>query len=167
MKRILGHAVVRRLESTQVGDRFLVRLEDGRFGDAYRIHRIEGEDDLFPLVVKAAEKARAIDDPRVVRILEAREEDGAFCVISEAHLGATLYELLKRAPEHRLPIGEAVAIIAGAARGLAAASAQTGVPAHKSLTSDNLHVDYAGRVRVSGFIVEAAEDEAMAMSTKT
>ena len=93
-----------------------------------------------------AESAAAVDHPHVVRVYDFGQHDGRPYLAMEYLPGGTLAERLKAG---RLPPRDAADVVAGVARGVAAAHAQGIV--HRDLKPGNVLFDAAGTPKVADF----------------
>ncbi|HVO30433.1 MAG TPA: hypothetical protein VMV18_06845 [bacterium] len=85
------------------------------------------------------------------------DHEGALCVIYDHASGGSLEAMQRKSAKGRLPLAAVLAIVRDAGRALASGSRATDGGAHAFLTSLGVCVDFEGRVRVEGFLVEAAE----------
>jgi len=150
--------------SLRSGDRFAGRFEilgelgRGGMGVVYRARLLSNgtevalkipHGDLPPRALKRmrreAEVTAALNDPGIVRLLEAGEQDGTPYLVNELVNGEALsLEFLRD-----LPIERAVGHLAAAARAVGAAHRQAVV--HRDLKPANFILDEGGRLRVTDF----------------
>src|SRR5690349_23364602 len=102
-------------------------------------------------VVDAARRAALVEDPRLVRVLDAAESGGSAYLVAEHLVGRTLEQVLVDGP---LPADVARRLVGEAAQALDRASAR-GLH-HLRLTPASLVVAADGGVKVLGTAVEAA-----------
>ncbi|MDH3590694.1 MAG: serine/threonine protein kinase, partial [Planctomycetota bacterium] len=94
---------------------------------------------------REANLAAAINHPSLVRVFDVREQDGLHYLIQELVDGGTVLERIRK--HGPLGLSEAVEILLGAARGLAAAHAAGIV--HRDIKPENLMLDAGRRVKVT------------------
>jgi serine/threonine protein kinase len=134
------------------------KLGQGAFGVVFRVAR-RGTPGEFALKVltalstedvqrflREAELARRIDDPGVVRVLDAGQFERHPYYVMELCRGETLRERLQLGP---LPIAEATRIVSALARTVASVHAR-GV-LHRDLKPANVIMDETGRPRLTDF----------------
>ncbi len=103
--------------------------------------------DLFERFEREARLVARLDDPNVIRVLHAGNENGVPFMLLDYVDGESLDRRLQR--EGALPVDEALAIAAQAARGLSAAHALGIV--HRDVKPANILVSREGAVRVADF----------------
>lgn len=143
------------------------RLEDllderdgGRFYRAWdrvlaryvAVHVISAEDDRADALREAARHSVGVQDPHVLRVLDADERDGICFVVNEWGSGRSLDVIL--ADEGPMGARRAAWLISEVAATIALAH-DNGVT-HGRLVPENVLIDHNGQVRVIGLAVDAA-----------
>ncbi|KRB76407.1 hypothetical protein ASE01_15675 [Nocardioides sp. Root190] len=116
------------------------------------LHVIDVDDPRAPGLVEAARTSAAVLDPRVLRVLDAQQEDGRCFVVNEWGNGISLDILVT----HAGPLGprRAAWLVADVAGAIANAH-EAGVT-HGRLNPENVLIDRYGAVRLIGMCVDAA-----------
>lgn len=116
------------------------------------LHVIDVDDPRAPGLVEAARTSAGVLDPRILRVLDAEEEDGRCFVVNEWGTGTSLDILVT----HAGPLGprRAAWLVADVADAIARAHA-AGVT-HGRLNPENVLIDRYGAVRIIGMCVDAA-----------
>jgi serine/threonine protein kinase len=116
------------------------------------LHVIDMEDPRAPGLVEAARTSAAVLDPRILRVLDAQQEDGRCFVVNEWGNGISLDILVT----HAGPLGprRAAWLVADVAGAIARAH-EVGVT-HGRLNPENVLIDRYGSVRLIGMCVDAA-----------
>ncbi|HWJ09424.1 MAG TPA: protein kinase family protein [Nocardioides sp.] len=139
------------LLSESGGGRFW-RAHDAVLERFVALHVIDEEDPRAPGLVAAARTSAGVLDPRILRVLDAQEEDGRCFVVNEWGTGTSLDVLVT----HAGPLGprRAAWLVADIADAIAHAHA-AGVT-HGRLNPENVLIDRYGAVRLIGMCVDAA-----------
>ncbi len=149
---------------THIGDRF--RLEEkvgsGGMSSVYRafdptlersvaiklMHRdMSSDPDQLERFRREARAVARLNNPHVVTVIDAGEDDGAPYIVFEYVQGETLKERIRR--HGRLPVSEAVAYAIEIGRALESAHANKLV--HRDVKPQNVLIDSAGRAKVTDF----------------
>lgn len=139
------------LLSESGGGRFW-RAHDAVLERFVALHVIDVDDPRAPGLVEAARTSASVLDPRILRVLDAEQEDGRCFVVNEWGTGTSLDILVT----HAGPLGprRAAWLVADVADAIARAHA-AGVT-HGRLNPENVLVDRYGAVRIIGMCVDAA-----------
>lgn len=139
------------LLSESGGGRFW-RAHDAVLERFVALHVIDMEDPRAPGLVAAARTSAGVLDPRILRVLDAQQEDGRCFVVNEWGTGTSLDILVT----HAGPLGprRAAWLVADVADAIARAHA-AGVT-HGRLNPENVLIDRYGSVRLIGMCVDAA-----------
>lgn len=139
------------LLSESGGGRFW-RAHDAVLERFVALHVIGVEDPRAPGLVEAARTSAGVLDPRILRVLDAQQEDGRCFVVNEWGTGTSLDILVT----HAGPLGprRAAWLVADVADAIARAHA-SGVT-HGRLNPENVLIDRYGSVRLIGMCVDAA-----------
>lgn len=139
------------LLSESGGGRFW-RAHDAVLERFVALHVIDADDPRAPGLVEAARTSAAVVDPRILRVLDAAEEDDRCFVVNEWGTGTSLDILVT----HAGPLGprRAAWLVADVADAIAGAHA-VGVT-HGRLNPENVLIDRYGSVRLIGMCVDAA-----------
>ncbi|WP_436701971.1 hypothetical protein [Nocardioides sp. BYT-33-1] len=139
------------LLSESGGGRFW-RAHDGILERFVALHVISQDDARAHALVEAARTSAQVLDPRILRVLDAEEEDGRCFVVNEWGTGISLDILVT----HDGPLAprNAAWLVADVADALARAHA-AGVT-HGRLNPENVLIDRFGAVRIIGMCVDAA-----------
>ncbi|MCR1785446.1 hypothetical protein KVF89_23110 [Nocardioides carbamazepini] len=139
------------LLSESGGGRFW-RAHDGILERFVALHVIAHDDARAHALVEAARTSAQVLDPRILRVLDAEEEDGRCFVVNEWGTGISLDILVT----HDGPLAprNAAWLVADVADALARAHA-AGVT-HGRLNPENVLIDRYGAVRIIGMCVDAA-----------
>lgn len=139
------------LLSESGGGRFW-RAHDAVLERFVALHVIGVEDPRAPGLVEAARTSAGVLDPRILRVLDAQQEDGRCFVVNEWGTGTSLDILIT----HAGPLGprRAAWLVADVADAIARAHA-SGVT-HGRLNPENVLIDRYGSVRLIGMCVDAA-----------
>lgn len=139
------------LLSESGGGRFW-RAHDAVLERFVALHVIDVEDSRAPGLVAAARTSAGVLDPRILRVLDAQQEDGRCFVVNEWGTGTSLDILVT----HAGPLGprRAAWLVADVADAIARAHA-AGVT-HGRLNPENVLIDRYGSVRLIGMCVDAA-----------
>lgn len=123
-----------------------------------------------PLAGASAERgARAIREARILRqlrsenvlpIVDLADRPEAFYVVTEHAAGGTLADLIARAPEGRMDVGQAITTAREILQGLSSAHAAGIV--HADLKPENILLASGGRVLVADFESAAVSQDALA-----
>ncbi|MFT4085293.1 MAG: hypothetical protein QM638_22145 [Nocardioides sp.] len=157
------------MESTRAGDvlagryhlvDLLSEARDGRFwraddrilGRPVAIHVLDVHDERAPRLLAAARASATVNDPRLLRVLDAATTDAIAYVVNEWGSGISLDNLLA-AEGPRTP-RQAAWILSEVTDTLSAAHRRG--HAHGRLSPENILIDDLGAVRIIGFAVEAA-----------
>lgn len=133
------------------GGRFW-RAEDKILARPVALHVIPDDDERGDGLLEAARLSATVQDPCILRVLDADCVDGVCFVVNEWGSGASLDVLLAR--DGPLPPRRAAWIVAEVAAMVAAAH-EAGV-AHGRLCPETVMIDQHGAVRIIGLAVEAA-----------
>lgn len=128
------------------------RAEDGVLGRPVAIHVLAADDERAPRLAVAARASAAVNDTRMLRVLDVASDDQIAYVVSEWGTGTSLDNLL--AADGPLPPRRAAWLAAEVTDLLTKAHALG--HAHGRLNPENVLLDDLGAVRVIGFAVEAA-----------
>ncbi|KRC68084.1 MULTISPECIES: protein kinase family protein [unclassified Nocardioides] len=139
------------LLSESGGGRFW-RAHDAVLERFVALHVIAEDDPRAPGLVAAARTSAGVLDPRILRVLDAEQEDGRCFVVNEWGTGTSLDILVT----HAGPLGprRAAWLVADVAAAIARAHA-AGVT-HGRLNPENVLIDRYGSVRLIGMCVDAA-----------
>lgn len=139
------------LLSESGGGRFW-RARDAILERYVALHVINVDDPRAPGLVEAARTSAGVLDPRILRVLDAQQEDGRCFVVNEWGTGISLDVLVT----HAGPLGprRAAWLVADVAGAIARAHA-AGVT-HGRLNPENVLIDRYGSVRIIGMCVDAA-----------
>ncbi len=139
------------LLSESGGGRFW-RAHDAVLERFVALHVIDVHDPRAPGLVEAARRSAGVLDPRILRVLDAQQEDGRCFVVNEWGTGTSLDILVT----HAGPLGprRAAWLVADVADAIARAHA-AGVT-HGRLNPENVLIDRYGSVRLIGMCVDAA-----------
>lgn len=139
------------LLSESGGGRFW-RAHDAVLERFVALHVIDVDDPRAPGLVEAARTSASVLDPRILRVLDAQQEDGRCFVVNEWGTGTSLDILVT----HAGPLGprRAAWLVADVADAIARAHA-AGVT-HGRLNPENVLIDRYGSVRLIGMCVDAA-----------
>ncbi|MEV5000445.1 protein kinase family protein [Nocardioides sp. LML1-1-1.1] len=139
------------LLSESGGGRFW-RAHDAVLERFVALHVIDVDDPRAPGLVEAARTSAGVLDPRILRVLDAQQEDGRCFVVNEWGTGTSLDILVT----HAGPLGprRAAWLVADVADAIARAH-EAGVT-HGRLNPENVLVDRYGAVRLIGMCVDAA-----------
>ncbi|HVK28272.1 MAG TPA: protein kinase family protein [Nocardioides sp.] len=139
------------LLSESGGGRFW-RAHDAVLERFVALHVIDVEDPRAPGLVEAARTSAGVLDPRILRVLDAQQEDGRCFVVNEWGTGTSLDILIT----HAGPLGprRAAWLVADVADAIGRAHA-AGVT-HGRLNPENVLIDRYGSVRLIGMCVDAA-----------
>ncbi|HEX2110051.1 MAG TPA: protein kinase [Gaiellaceae bacterium] len=124
--------------------------------------RLAGDPDYVERFRREARAIAKLSHPNIVTIIDRGQVDGCEFIVFELVRGANVKELLRaRGP---LPVGEALAIVHQAARGLAAAHGAGIV--HRDVKPQNVLVDDDGVAKVTDFGIarSLASDEAVTLT---
>lgn len=135
-------------EST--GGRFW-RAHDRVLSRHVAIHVIAADDPRAEGLLEAARSSAAVQDRRILRVLDAERDDHQVYVVHEWGSGTSLDLVLSEGP---LGPRRAAWVVAEAAEAVAAAHA-AGI-AHGRLAPENVLLDHGGHVRLIGLAVDAA-----------
>lgn len=139
------------LLSESGGGRFW-RARDAILERYVALHVIDVEDPRAPGLIEAARTSAAVLDPRILRVLDAQQEDGRCFVVNEWGTGISLDVLVTHSgPLDARRAAWLVADVAGAV----AAAHSVGVT-HGRLNPENVLIDRYGSVRLIGMCVDAA-----------
>ncbi|MBS4753178.1 protein kinase family protein [Nocardioides sp. zg-ZUI104] len=116
------------------------------------LHVIPESDPRAPALLEAARTSAAVVDPRILRVLDAKAEDGHCFVVNEWGTGISLDILVTHAGP--LEAHNAAWLVADVADALAQAH-DAGVT-HGRLNPENVLIDGYGAVRIIGMCVDAA-----------
>lgn len=139
------------LLSESGGGRFW-RARDAILERYVALHVIDVEDPRAPGLIEAARTSAAVLDPRILRVLDAQQEDGRCFVVNEWGTGISLDILVTHSGP--LDARRAAWLVADVAGAVAAAHA-VGVT-HGRLNPENVLIDRYGAVRLIGMCVDAA-----------
>jgi hypothetical protein len=139
------------LLSESGGGRFW-RAHDNVLERYVALHVIAQDDERAAGLVEAARTSAQVLDPRILRVLDAEEEDGRCFVVNEWGTGISLDILVTHAGP--LDPRRAAWLVADVAGALAKAHA-LGVT-HGRLNPENVLIDRYGAVRIIGMCVDAA-----------
>ncbi len=146
-----------------VGDRpdvYLWHAYDEVLDRAVAIRVLSDDDPRCAAVLGAAQAAAAVDDRRLLRVLDiltlpATASDPArIAVVSEWASGRNLERTIQDRGGRPFSPAEAMALVADVARALAAASTHNVI--HGRLRPSSVFITDAGEVRVRGLAVDAA-----------
>ncbi|MDN5745571.1 MAG: protein kinase family protein, partial [Nocardioidaceae bacterium] len=139
------------LLSESGGGRFW-RAHDAILERYVALHVIAVGDPRATLLIEAARTSARVLDSRILRVLDAEEEDGLCFVVNEWGTGTSLDVLVT----HSGPLGprRSAWLVADVAGAIATAHA-AGV-AHGRLNPENVLIDRYGAVRLIGMCVDAA-----------
>lgn len=139
------------LLSESGGGRFW-RARDAILERYVALHVIDVDDPRAPGLVEAARTSAGVLDPRILRVLDAQQEDGRCFVVNEWGTGISLDVLVT----HAGPLGprRAAWLVADVAGAIARAHA-AGVT-HGRLNPENVLIDRYGSIRLIGMCVDAA-----------
>lgn len=138
------------LLSENSGGRFW-RAWDEVLGRHVALHLIAEDDERAEGLLAAARDSARLQDPHLLRVLDANVLDGACYVVNEWGEGHSLDRLLQDGP---LTPRRAAWIVCEVAH-LVASAHEAGI-AHGRLVPENVLVDESGSVKVIGFAVDAA-----------
>lgn len=139
------------LLSESGGGRFW-RAHDNVLERFVALHVIGIDDPRAPGLVEAARTSAGVLDPRILRVLDAEQEDGRCFVVNEWGTGISLDVLVTHAGP--LAPRRAAWLVADVADAIARAHA-AGVT-HGRLNPENVLIDRYGAVRLIGMCVDAA-----------
>jgi len=125
---------------------------------AVAVIKTEGLDEAGHARVRreAQAMARLGDHPHIVTVHDIGEEDGQHYVVSQYMAGGSLASLLATAPEHRLPVAEALSVAEAMCRALEHAH-ERGV-IHRDLKPANIWRAQDGTVKLGDFGLALAVD---------
>lgn len=106
---------------------------------------VAGDDQFVLRFRREARAAAQINHQNVVRVFDVSEEQGLHYIVMELVQGETARERVQR--KKRLGIGEALAIVWGAAMGLGEAHRKGFV--HRDMKPDNIMISSSGQVKVA------------------
>ncbi|MGN6301070.1 MAG: protein kinase family protein [Angustibacter sp.] len=151
---------------SSLGGRYVLRerLEDSSLSSSWQAHddvldrrvhlrAVSSDHPHAAAVLDAARRAAAVEDSRLVRVLDVGEDDGVTFVVSEWLASPSLAHRLHGGP---LPPSEARAVVGEAALALEAAR-HRGLH-HLRLTPDRVHVLDDGTVKITELATAAALD---------
>ena len=130
----------------------LWRAHDTALHRPVAVHVIARSDERAYALLAAAKQAGLVNDPRILRVLDADITDDACYVVGEWGFGSSLEAVLER--EGALPPRRIGWLMAEVAEAITNAHAQ-GL-AHGRLVPENVLVDSHGQVHIIGFGVDAA-----------
>lgn len=164
------YALLTRIATGGMAEVFVAQVEGhGGFSRLVALKRmlssIAEEPRFAEMFLDEGRLAGLIDSPHVVQIHDVgQDESGVLFIAMELVRGVALNQLLSRVQkaDEKMPVGIAVAILAQAAEGLAAAHAATtplGEPlgiVHRDISPQNVLVGIDGRARVADFGIARA-----------
>ncbi|MCO5169931.1 MAG: serine/threonine protein kinase [Planctomycetes bacterium] len=130
-----------RARHTRLGTDVAVKVVNPRLGAK--------DPKLFQRFLREVELLRGVDDPHVVRFLDAGQEGAFTFAVMELVLGRTLGELRRGSPGGVMAPDAAAYYLVQVARGLDAVHRRGIV--HRDVKPDNVMVDAAGRARLMDF----------------
>ena len=113
------------------------------------VHVIPADDPRATAALTASTTSATVSDGRVLRVLDALEEDGHVSIVHEWGSGLSLDRLVAHEP---LPTRRAAWLVREVAEAIAVAH-RHGV-AHGRLLPENVMVNDAGSVKIAGFVVD-------------
>lgn len=127
---------------------------------AFALLKVEGLDEAGLARVRREAQAmgRLRDHPNIVTVYDVGEEGGTPYIVSEYLSGGSVAQLLARAPEHRLPLDDAVRIALQVCRALA--HAHTRGVIHRDLKPGNVWLAADGTAKLGDFGLAVAMDHA-------
>jgi serine/threonine-protein kinase len=132
---------VYRAHHTGLGRDVAVKIVNPRLG--------AGDPKLFQRFLREVELLRGVDDPHVVRILDAGQSGRLVYAVMELVQGRTLGRLKLEAPGRRLAPDVVAYYLAQVARGLEAVHRHGIV--HRDIKPDNIMIDGAGTAKIMDF----------------
>jgi serine/threonine protein kinase/tetratricopeptide (TPR) repeat protein len=142
----------------------------GELGPPVAIKRLlphlRQESSIIRMFLNEARITAQVDHPNVVRVLAVGEMENEPFISMELLEGHSFAELRTRAAEHaqRVPVGVTLKILVDACKGLDAAHRAVDergrflAIVHRDFTPDNIHVGFAGDVKVIDFGIAKAEN---------
>ncbi|MBX3472738.1 MAG: serine/threonine protein kinase, partial [Planctomycetes bacterium] len=130
-----------RARHTRLGTDVAVKVVNPRLGAK--------DPKLFQRFLREVELLRGVDDPHVVRFLDAGQEGAFTFAVMELVVGRTLGQLKADSPGGVMAPDAAAFYLAQVARGLDAVHRRGII--HRDLKPDNVMVDAAGRARIMDF----------------
>jgi eukaryotic-like serine/threonine-protein kinase len=153
--RTLGpYSLVRRLATGGMADIFLAERDGQPFAVKRILPHLAQHPDVVEMFLGEVELSRVLHDPRIVRIVEAGEDEGAYYLVMELVDGRDLSAILEARPK---PVPETLvaAILAEVAGALHHAHERRAV--HRDVSPSNVMVSYGGEVKLLDFGIAAAK----------
>ncbi len=164
-----SYALLAKLATGGMADIFLARTESAAGVERYvvlkQILSERAHDITFVhMFLDEARLAAQLQHPNVAQVYDTGKLNNSYFFTMEYVHGETVRDLLRRAYEHdqKIPLGVALAIVAGAAAGLQHAHERTGHDGqplgivHRDVSPSNLMISYEGNVKIVDFGVAKA-----------
>jgi serine/threonine-protein kinase len=117
---------------------------------------LASEPEFIDMLLDEARIAGAIRHPAVVQMLDVGREDDRFYLVMELVDGTDLRSLVRRLPEHRLPVEAALFVVGELLRGLGAVHASPSKVIHRDVSPANVLIDSDGAVKLGDFGIARA-----------
>ena len=116
------------------------------------------DEEFIEMLLDEARIAGAVQHSNVVQMLDVgRDAESGFYVVMEYVGGESLRNLMRRAPDGRIPLEHALFMAMETAQGLGAVHGSTQRIVHRDVSPSNVLLSRAGEVKLSDFGVARAE----------